>query len=613
MSRTPARRVVATAGHVDHGKTTLINALTGMQPDRWAEEHRRGLTIDLGFAWTTLADDTHLSFVDVPGHQRFLANTLAGLGPAPVVCFVVAADEGWQAQSADHRDAIAALGITGGVLVITRTDRAPDRVDAVVAQARAELAGTGLAQAPAVAVCAPTGAGLAALRRTLTAVLAQAPPPPAVDRLRLWVDRAFTLAGAGTVVTGTLAAGELGHGDEVVLHGARGAHPVAVRSLHSCGQPHRRLGPVSRVGVNLRGVDAAQVHRGDALLTAAAWPLTEILDVRRTSGVPHPSAPQHLMVHVGTAAVPARLRPLDDDHARITLARPLPLIVGDPLVLRHPGSPRLLGGARVLDVEPPPLRRRGAARQRAATLAALPPDGDVAAEVIRRGAVTPAHLRRLGLPVGAAPPAGVHAVRRWWVGAADYRRWCAMLVDAVEHRHQRDPVGAGLSRGAAVDVVGLPEPGLLDALITDTGLVQRDGRLWAPGHERDLGAAAAGITAVQARLAGAPFAAPEAPELAALHVGPRELAAAERAGRLLRLDDAVVVLPTAPALAMRTLSRLEQPFTVSAARRALNTTRRVALPLLAHLDARGWTRRVDATHREVVRPGSSTRHDPVRA
>ncbi|BBY54630.1 selenocysteine-specific translation elongation factor [Mycolicibacillus koreensis] len=613
MSPLPARHVVATAGHVDHGKTTLIAALTGMQPDRWAEEHRRGLTIDLGFAWSTLSDETTVAFVDVPGHQRFLANTLAGLGPAPVVCFVVAADEGWQAQSDDHRDAIAALGITCGVLVITRTDRAPDRVEDVVAQARTELAGTGLAQAPAVAVCAPTGAGLDTLRHTLQQVLAPVPPPPPVDRVRLWLDRAFTLSGAGTVVTGTLTAGELRHGGELWLHGAAAARPVAVRALHSCGQPQRRLGPVSRVGVNLRGVDVVAVHRGDALLTAEAWPVTDVLDVRRTSGEPYRSVPQHLMVHVGTAAVPARLRPLDDDHARLTLARHLPLIVGDPMVLRHPGSPRLLGGARTLDVEPPPLRRRGAARSRAGALAQQPPDGDIAVEVIRRGAVAPDHLRRLGFPVDSSPPAGVRAAGHWWVADSDYRRWCRMLVEAVERHHRRDPVGAGLSRGAAVDLVGLPEPALLDALIAETGLTQRDGRLWTPGHDRDLGAADAGITAVETRLADAPFAAPEAHELAALHLGPRELAAAERAGRLLRLADTVVVLPSAPALAMRTVSRLRQPFTVSDARQALGTTRRVVLPLLTHLDGRGWTRRVDAAHREVVRSTSSAADGGSRA
>ena len=141
--------VVATAGHVDHGKSTLVKAVTGMEPDRWEAERRRGLTIDLGFVWTTLPSGREVGFVDVPGHERFVGNMLAGLGPAPVVCFVVAADEGWMPQSSEHRDAVAALGIAAGVLVISRADRAtPERVDAVIAQARIELAATGLAEAP---------------------------------------------------------------------------------------------------------------------------------------------------------------------------------------------------------------------------------------------------------------------------------------------------------------------------------------------------------------------------------------------------------------------------------------------------------------------------------
>ena len=190
--------VVATAGHVDHGKSTLVKALTGMEPDRWEEERRRGLTIDLGFAWTTLPSGRELAFVDVPGHERFLGNMLAGVGPAPVVCFVVAADEGWQAQSTDHRDALRALGVEHGIIALTRSDRATvDRT----AEIRTQLAGTPLADAPIIPVSAPTGDGIAALRQALDEVLADVPAPDAQAPVRLWVDRAFSVKGAGTVVT----------------------------------------------------------------------------------------------------------------------------------------------------------------------------------------------------------------------------------------------------------------------------------------------------------------------------------------------------------------------------------------------------------------------------
>ena len=215
--------VVATAGHVDHGKSTLVRALTGMEPDRWAEERRRGLTIDLGFAWTTLPSGATVAFVDVPGHERFLGNMLAGLGPAPVVCFVVAADEGWQAQSSDHRDAVAALGIQHGLLVITRADRA-DRTAATAALAQAR--GTPRRHRAARRAGGRRVGGRRhrpgrAAGRAWTICSAGCPRPTADSRVRLWVDRSFTITGAGTVVTGTLAAGTVGVGDHLQLLGDR--------------------------------------------------------------------------------------------------------------------------------------------------------------------------------------------------------------------------------------------------------------------------------------------------------------------------------------------------------------------------------------------------------
>ena len=187
--------VVATAGHVDHGKSTLVRALTKMDPDRWEEEKRRGLTIDLGFAWTTLPSGADVAFVDVPGHEKFLGNMLAGVGPAPVVLFVVAADEGWQAQSTDHRDALRALGVEHGIIALTRYDRATEDHTAEI---RAELADTPLADAPIIPVSAPTGEGVGQLRQALDEVLAAVPAPDANAPVRLWADRAFSVKGAGT-------------------------------------------------------------------------------------------------------------------------------------------------------------------------------------------------------------------------------------------------------------------------------------------------------------------------------------------------------------------------------------------------------------------------------
>nr|WP_279671602.1 selenocysteine-specific translation elongation factor [Flexivirga meconopsidis] len=594
--------VIATAGHVDHGKSTLVRALTGIEPDRWAEEKRRGLTIDLGFAWTTTPSGREIAFVDVPGHERFLGNMLAGLGPAPVVCFVVAADEGWREQSTDHRDAVAALGIRHGVIVVTRADKAPDAVEDVIAQARKQLRDTGLADAPAVAVSAVTGAGLDELRHTLDEVLATVPAPVQDGRVRLWVDRAFTIKGAGAVVTGTLAAGRIRAEDTLELSGAEGTQRVVVRGLQHHGSTEQVAQPVSRTAVNLRGIQAAAIHRGDALLTPGAWQLADTVDVRRVSGAVCTDVPAQVTAHIGTAAVPARLRPFGDDHARLTFDRRLPLAVSDRIVLRDSGSGRVLGGAQVLDADPPELRRRGDGARRAEALSALPPGGDVTAEVVRRGAVQVATLRRLGI-AGATgdAPEGVRAIGGWWVDERRFAQWTSALQSAVWELHARDPLAAGLSRGAATSLLALPSTDLLATVVEAAGLQQRDGEISAPGAESALGAAEDAVRQLETRLRARPFDAPEADDLAQLGLGPRELAAAERADRLLRLRDGVILLPNAPALAMRALASLPALFTTSEARQALQATRRVAIPLLEHLDARGWTRRVDNSHREVVR------------
>jgi len=217
--------VIATAGHVDHGKSTLVRALTGMEPDRWAEERRRGMTIDLGFAWTALPSGEIVAFVDVPGHERFVPNMLAGIGPVPAALVVVAADEGWMPQSAEHLAALHALGVRYGLLAVTRTDLA-DPVPAME-RARAEIAATSLGSVEAVAVSGATGEGLDALRSALDRLVAGLPAPDPVAPVRLWVDRSFTIRGSGTVVTGTLGAGSIRVGDALEL---AASHRLAVRS-----------------------------------------------------------------------------------------------------------------------------------------------------------------------------------------------------------------------------------------------------------------------------------------------------------------------------------------------------------------------------------------------
>lgn len=613
--------VVATAGHVDHGKSTLVKALTGMEPDRWAEERRRGLTIDLGFAWTTLPSGRELAFVDVPGHERFLANMLAGVGPAPIVCFVIAADKGWQAQSSDHRDAIAALGIDRGLVVVTRADLAPDTVTDTEAQVRAELRGTALADAPIVTVSATTGQGMDELIARLDEVTAAAPAPDADARVRLWIDRAFSITGAGTVVTGTLTAGTLRAGDRVRVVGESVDLVIGIRGMQSRESSAEVVTPAARVAVNVRDVPVDDIHRGDALITPDAWPIVEVLDVRRTMGEALDDGVHELMLHIGTAAVPVRLRPFDAEHARLTLERPLPLQLGDRMVLRNPGSRNVFAGVVVLDVDPPELGRRGDGARRAAALASRPVTGDVLAEVARRGAVERAVLVRFGLTVPEALPSGVEALGGWLVHAPALQAWVTAAKEVVAKQLAAQPMAPGVPVKAVVEALRRVDPPLpsagaqptaspgsgtgIGALVAEVirraGLEAADGVVRPPGHRADLGPAEAGVAEVERRLKANPFDAPEADDLRALRLGARELAVAEKAGRVLRLGDGVVVSPRTPAQAMRLLAGLDQPFTTSQARQALGTTRRVVIPLLEHLDSRGWTRRLDGSHREVVR------------
>ena len=587
--------VVATAGHVDHGKSTLVRALTEMDPDRWEEEKRRGLTIDLGFAWTRLPSGADVAFVDVPGHEKFLGNMLAGVGPAPVVLFVVAADEGWQAQSTDHRDALRALGVEHGIIALTRSDRATvDRT----AEIRTQLAGTPLADAPIIPVSAPTGDGIAALRQALDEVLAAVPAPDEQAPVRLWVDRAFSVKGAGTVVTGTLAAGTLRVGDSLKVVTAGGERDVEVRGLHSENRAQDSLGPVTRAAVNLRGVDAADIHRGDVLLTPGAWRLVDHLDVRRTFGAELDGLPDNLVVHTGTAGVEAHLRPLSADFARISLAHPLPLRLLDRFVVRSPGGRHVVAGVEAVDLRPPELNRRGAARRRAEELSAQDSFRDPASYLRRVGFARVDDLARDGF-ITAAPPQGIIAFRDWWIAASQVTRWKRALTDALQAHAAAHPLAPGMPRKAAMDALGLQEEGLLGLAIAAAKAESSEGVLRLPGQRADLGAAERGVAAIEERLKVEPFVAPEVDDLTELGLGPKELAAAERAGRLLRLKQGIVLLPSAPEEARRRLSELEQPFTLSAARKALGTTRRVAIPLLEYLDAQRITRRGDGGQRTL--------------
>ena len=576
--------VVATAGHVDHGKSTLVRALTGEEPDRWDEERRRGLTIDLGYASTALDDGRTVAFVDVPGHRRFVANMLAGIGPVPAVMFVVAADDGWMPQSAEHLDALTALRVRHGILVITRSDLLDPQL--ALDEAREAMAGSPLADVPAVCVSAVTGEGLDALRAELARLGTLLPEPDRDADVRLWVDRSFTIGGAGTVVTGTLSAGTISTGDTVEL-GPGGPH-VTVRGLQSLGQPRDEVSAVARIAVNLRGVPADDIPRGSTLLTPRRWRAVSTVDVR-IDGVAR-ELPEQVMVHIGSAAIAAHVRPFDAGHARLVLAAPLPLRVGDRLILREPGADRIPSGAVVLDPAPPTLRRRGAARRRSDELSTIPETPDLASELRRRGVAHVNDLRAWGVPV----PPTTEAHRGWVIDADHVAALARVLVGAVRQHDSDDPLEPGLPTEAARRALDLPDVALVAAVLDHpaaASLRAEGGRVVdgdGPGLPPAVRAAAQSLSE---RFRLRPFDAPTADELAALHLGPRELAACERAGLLTGVGPGVWLGADAVDEAARRLRQLPQPFTPSGARTHLDTSRRVVMPLLELLAARGLTRR----------------------
>ena len=353
-------RVVATAGHVDHGKSSLVQALTGTNPDRFEEERRRGLTIDLGFAHTTLANGEGVSFIDVPGHVRFLRNMLAGVGGVDACMFVVAATEGWKPQSEEHLRILELVGLRHGLVALTKSDLVDDEWrELQEMDVRDHLAGTFLADAPIVAVSATTGDGMDDLRTALATLVATTPASLDRGRPRLWIDRVFAAKGSGTVVTGTLTGGAIAADD--LLHA--GEHSVRVRSVQSHGERHDSIGPGNRVALNLVGVDHTELRRGDAIVKPAHWRPTARFDASLTvlASLDHVvSRRGAYAAYIGSGEFPVKLRvlgsqslaPGNSGQVRLHLGTELPLLPGDRFVLRESGRDETVGGGEVLDVAP---------------------------------------------------------------------------------------------------------------------------------------------------------------------------------------------------------------------------------------------------------------------
>ena len=589
--------VVATAGHVDHGKSTLVDALTGMQSDRLDEERRRGLSIELGYVWTELPQVGDVAFVDVPGHERFITTMLAGIGPVPAVLFVVAADDPWMPQAAEHLAALDAMGVRHGVVAVTRSDLADP--SGAVAEATAEVGRTTLRDSPVVAVSAHTGAGLDQLRSCLAFMVAALPVPDPRADVRFWVDRRFTVKGAGTVVTGTLPAGRIAPGDELAL----GDASFRVRGVQSLGRRVESATGVARVALNVVGDEVDAIERGSVLVTPGAWHHTDMVDVRvrETHGATG-RLPAHLQLHVGATEVQARARPLatssSPDLVRLRLDRSLPLRVGDRVLLREPGT-RALWGAQVLDPAPPPLGRRGAGAARAGQLTPVTGEPDLESEIARRGLVDDATLRRIGVPVPDQPPVDAVRTGEWWLSTTRAEHLARVVAETVSEHDAAHPLDPGVTLASLVERLGLPTVEVV-ASVVPPHLQVVGGRVRAAppttGLPPDVEEA---VILLERDLAESPFAAPTADRIAEIGLDVRRAAVAAKAGRVLRVAPGIVLLPGADRLAARLLSELPQPFTTSEARQRLGTTRRVALPLLDALDRAGLTRRLPDDRREV--------------
>ncbi len=556
--------VVATAGHVDHGKSTLVRALTGTDPDRLAEEKERGLTIDLGFASMPLPSGRQIAFIDVPGHVRFLKNMLAGVSGVDACVFVVDVTEGWKPQSEEHLRILQLLGLGHGLVALTKTDEADDDLVELARLDVAEhVAGTFLADAPIVATDAVTGTGIDALVDALDGLLALTPTAADRHRPRLWVDRAFAIKGSGTVVTGTLTGGALTADDTLTLLPA--GRGVRVRALQSLYQQCDRIGPGNRVAVNLVGAGHRDVARGDAVVRAEQWHATDTIDAELSvlASLDHPVTRRGAYVaYIGSGEHPVRLRVLGPTAiepgrtglVRLHLPLRLPLCMGDRFILRESGRSETVGGGEVLDVEPvlPASRAR--------------PDRSVDRIIAERGRIDAARLERM---TGIARPADLG---RWAVAPEHLEQTGGRLTEAVT---AAGPLG--------LDLAGLDD---FERAVIDTleGIDSVEGRARPAGGTDPL----ADHPFVKAAEA-APFA-PPAPD----GVGGEELRLLVRQGRLVEsggIHFGADAVTEAARVVARLLADKPEGVTVAEVRDAWGTTRKYALALLARLDGTGVTRR----------------------
>ena len=556
--------VVATAGHVDHGKSSLVLALTGTDPDRFEEEKRRGLTIDLGFAHMTLPSGEELSFIDVPGHVKFLRNMLAGVGGVTACVFVVAATEGWKPQTEEHLRILELLGIDSGLIALTKSDLVDDDLLELAQMDVADhVAGTFLADAPVIAVSATTGNGLEGLRRELDALVARTDRAGDRGRPRLWIDRVFAAKGSGTVVTGTLTGGRIAVDQNMVA----ATREVRIRAVQTAGRTVGEVGPGTRVAVNLAGVDHHDLRRGDALVAPAQWRLTDRFDasLHVLAALDHDLSRRGAFVaYIGSGEHPVRLRVLGtetlapgaDGSVRLFLPRPLPLLPGDRFVLRESGRDETVGGGEVLDIDPVMRASRAA------------PDRTIERVVRERRWVMARDVEQL-TGERVEPTIGE------WLTTED--ELTMMRSSLVERVGAAGLIGLDL---ASFDDRERAVLATIDEVVIDAATV-RTADVVDPyvDHPYLAAARSGGFT-------------PPQPD----HVDRGELRELVRRGHVVTRDGMYFhadTIDAAATLAAQLLSGSPTGFTVAAFRDATGTSRKYVLPLVAELDSRGVTRRRD--------------------
>lgn len=626
-------RVIGTAGHVDHGKSSLVEALTGTHPDRLKEEQDREMTIDLGFAWMTLPDGEEVGIVDVPGHRDFVENMLAGVGGIDAALFVVAADEGVMPQTREHLAILDILQIHGGVVALTKTDlfsrtdlASSEWLDLVEEDVRHTLRDTVLEEAPIVRVSARTGAGIEDLLQALVESLADKPVRPDYGRPRLPVDRVFTISGFGTVVTGTLIDGQLRVGDEVELlpGGLRGR----VRGLQTHKRKEAAAVPASRTAVNITGVNVDQIRRGDVLAHPGDYTPTRRMDVRFRLLPDISQAIKHntqVKLFIGSAEIVARLRllgievlqPGEEGWLQLELRQPIVAVRGDHYILRRPSPAETLGGGMVVDPHPQGRHKRFT-KSVLARLEALAQGTPAEVMMESLAALGAAPLRevvtRASLPEASANKAivelqesgqlikledgvkNLRAISETLVAGKNYwEQMTSRIIKIVRNYHETYPLRRGLQKEELKSRLKIT-PRLFNAALQKLvveGYLEESGPLvHLPDHEIRFSAQQErAIQALLARFKASPSTPPTVKEAQA-EVGEEIYNA---------LTELRILLPVSPEVVFRredyeqmvaeVRRLLEENETISAAqvRDNFDTSRRYALALLEHLDRVGVT------------------------